>query len=126
MTAAHTPSDWFPQRGEIYWAKLDKVRPALVLSVDALNRRSLDVCVVPFTTVERAHLSVRTKVEAQEAGLKTASWAKCDQVVTVPKLLLAYPPAGRVSKATMAQIEVHVRICLGLIGPAITSVRSMP
>ena len=84
------PSGWFPRRGEVYLVRLDKYRPALVISADALNRYALDVCVVPMTTVERAKFSLRVQVEAGEAGLSRASWAKCDQVTTLEKNLFEF------------------------------------
>ena len=38
---AAIPVGWYPKRGEVYVVQLDKPRPALVLSVDALNRFAL-------------------------------------------------------------------------------------
>ncbi len=51
------PSGWFPRRGEVYWGKLDKDRPAIVIPTDALNRRAWDVCVVPITTAEHKRVT---------------------------------------------------------------------
>jgi hypothetical protein len=45
------PVGWYPKRGEVYLFGLDKERPALVISSDALNRHAIDVCVVPISTV---------------------------------------------------------------------------
>ncbi|MGO9273650.1 MAG: type II toxin-antitoxin system PemK/MazF family toxin [Terriglobia bacterium] len=88
---AHTlPSGWFPRRGEVYLVHLDKDRPALVISADALNRYALDVCLVPLTTVERPRFSLRVQVKPGDGGLSRDSWAKCDQVTTLEKNLLLY------------------------------------
>jgi len=112
---AHTPPrGWFPRRGEVYLVRLDKDRPALVISADALNRYALDVCVVPMTTVERSKFSLRVQVEAGEAGLSRASWAKCDQVTTLEKNLLLYPPLGRLRDATLRTIEQGIKLALQL------------
>lgn len=46
------PTGWYPSCGEVYLVNLDKPRPAVVLSVDALNKYALDVCVVPIASDE--------------------------------------------------------------------------
>ena len=86
----------------------------MVLSVDALNRQALDVCVVPLTTVHHAEFSLRVPVRPPEGGLERNSWAKADQVHTVEKGDLVYPPLGRISQAVLRQIEEAVRITLQL------------
>ncbi len=109
------PSGWFPRRGEVYLVRLDKDRPALVISADALNRYALDVCVVPITTVERPKFSVRVQVKPGEGGLRRDSWAKCDQVTTLQKNLLLYPPLGRLTDETIKAIEQGVKLALQLL-----------
>ena len=108
------PPGWFPRRGDVCWVTLDKKRPAVVLSVDALNRHALDVCVVPLTTVHRAPFALRVPIRAGEGGVKSDSWAKCDQIATVAKSLLVCPVVGRIGRATLGQIEEAVRTALGL------------
>ena len=114
MMARTPPSGWFPRRGEVYLVRPDKDRPALVISADALNRYALDVCVVPMTTLERAKFSLRVQVKPGEAGLSRDSWAKCDQVTTLEKNLLLYPPLGRLSDATLKTIEQAIKLALQL------------
>ena len=109
------PSGWFPRRGEVYLVRLDKARPALVISTDALNRHALDVCLVPMTTVERPKFSLRVRVPPSEAGLSRDSWAKCDQVTTLEKNLLIYPPLGRLSDDTLKAIEQGIKLALELL-----------
>jgi mRNA-degrading endonuclease toxin of MazEF toxin-antitoxin module len=43
----------------MYLARVDKKRPTLVISSDALNRHALDICVVPITSVEHRSFSLR-------------------------------------------------------------------
>jgi mRNA interferase MazF len=93
---------------------LDKDRPALVISADALNRHALDVCVVPMTTVERASFPLRVLVQPGESGLHRHSWAKCDQVTTLEKKLLLYPPLGRLTDETLHAIERAIKLALQL------------
>ena len=109
------PSGWFPRRGEVYLVRLDKDRPALVISADALNRHAFDVCVVPMTTVERLTFSLRVQVKPGEAGLSRDSWAKCDQVTTLEKNLLLYPPLGRLTDETLKTIEQSIKLALQLL-----------
>jgi mRNA interferase MazF len=113
---AHTPpGGWFPRRGEVYLVRLDKERPALVISTDALNRHALDVCVVPLTTVERSKFPLRVLVNRGEGGLSHDSWAKCDQVTTLEKSLLVYPPLGRLTDERLKGIEQAIKLALQLL-----------
>ena len=109
------PSGWFPRRGEVYMVRLDKARPALVISTNALNRHALDVCLVPMTSVERPKFSLRVHVPTREAGLTRDSWAKCDQVTTLEKTLLIYPPLGRAADQTLRAIEQGIKLALELL-----------
>jgi mRNA-degrading endonuclease toxin of MazEF toxin-antitoxin module len=112
---ATTRSGWFPKRGEVYIVQLDKPRPAVVLSVDQINKHALDVCVVGITTIERKTFSMRVPIKKGEANLSFDCWAKCDQVTSLEKTLLRYPAIGVLPAATLARIEEQVRICLGLV-----------
>ncbi|HEX6749812.1 MAG TPA: type II toxin-antitoxin system PemK/MazF family toxin [Longimicrobium sp.] len=80
-----------PSRGEVWFADLrpvrgheqDGVRPVLVVSDDAMNHGSSDLAVVlPLTTKIRAH-SFRVPVVPPEGGLRSMSFALCDQIRTV-------------------------------------------
>ena len=108
-------SAWYPKRSEVYLVQLDKPRPAVVLSVDAINKFALDVCVVAITSVEHKKFSVRVPIRKGEGNLRFDCWAKCDQVTTLEKSLLKQPPIGALSAATLRRIEEQVRVCLGLI-----------
>jgi mRNA-degrading endonuclease toxin of MazEF toxin-antitoxin module len=114
VTALPAPGGWFPRRGEMYLVRVGKERATLVISSDALNRHALDVCVVPITSVEHRRFSVRVALPRGEGGLDRASWAKCDQVTTLPRGLIRYPPLGRLSDATLARIESAIKTALDL------------
>jgi mRNA interferase MazF len=109
-----SPSGWFPKRGEVCLFALDKRRPALVVSSNALNRHSLDVCVVPISTVEHKAFTLRPHLRAGEGGLDRDSWAKCDQVTTVEKSRAVYPPLGAVGGPSMEKIGQAIRLALEL------------
>ena len=108
------PADWFPRRGEVYLVRLDKDRPAVVVSADALNRYAFDVCVVPITSVERPRFSLRVPLQSGQAGLSRDSWAKCDQVTTLEKALLRYPALGRLTDEMLKAIEQGIKRALQL------------
>jgi mRNA interferase MazF len=114
MKVGKPPAGWFPRRGEVYRVRLDKPRPALVVSADALNRHALDICVVPITTVRRPKFSLRVQLGPGEGGLDRDSWAKCDQVTTLEKHLALYPPLGRLSDETLKRIEHAIKVALQL------------
>jgi mRNA interferase MazF len=108
------PAGWFPHRGDMCLVRLDRDRPALVISTDALNRYALDVCVVPITSIEHRKFSLRVALRPGEGGLQRDSWAKCDQVTTLEKSLIRYPPLGRLSDATLSRIEAAIKTALEL------------
>jgi mRNA-degrading endonuclease toxin of MazEF toxin-antitoxin module len=83
--------------------------------VDAINKFALDVCVAVITSVEHKKFSLRVPIKKGDANVNFDCWVKCDQVTTLEKTLLKYPPIGVLSTATLRQIEEQVRICLGLI-----------
>ena len=111
---AKVPAGWYPKRGEVYWLRLDKNRPSLIISNDALNRHALDVCVVPITSVHHGRFALRVAITAGDGGLARNSWAKCDQVTTVDKQVVVYPPLGRLSSSTLRHIEEGIRLALDL------------
>ncbi len=80
------------KRGEIWWVDLDptrggeiqKTRPAVILTVDALNRARRTVVVVPLSTSATPRPAIVTSVPSVGAG----SVAVCDQVRAVDKTRL--------------------------------------
>ncbi|MGC2107922.1 MAG: type II toxin-antitoxin system PemK/MazF family toxin [Candidatus Korobacteraceae bacterium] len=108
------PSGWYPRRGEVCLIDLHKQRPALVLSSDALNAHSLDICVLPISTVEHKAFSLRVQLHAGDGGLNRDSWAKCDQPTTIQKETVLYPPLGRLRTDSMEKVEAAVKRALEL------------
>ena len=108
------PRGWVPRRGEICLFTLDKERPALVVSNNALNRYSLDVCIVPISKAQHRQFSLRPKLRAGQGGLAHDSWVKCDQVTTVEISSAVFPPLGVVDAESMKQIESAIRVALDL------------
>ena len=109
------------RRGDVWWIDLDPTRgheqagrrPALVLSVDQLNRSAAGLMmVVPITRTARG---VRSHVEIAppDAGLRETSFAMCEALRSVSRERLSRR-LGTVSPHVLAQVEDRLRILLGL------------
>lgn len=104
-------------RGAIWWVDLDparggeirKLRPAVVLSADGLNRARRTVVVVPLSTGPQP----RPPIVVATPSLGEHSVAVCDQVRAVDKSRLTRI-AGTLSRADLRAIEDGVRAVLQL------------
>lgn len=104
-------------RGQVWWADLDptrggeirKSRPAVILSVDPLNRARRTVVVVPLSSSPTPRPPIVVAVPSAGAG----SAAVCDQVRAVDKQRLTRQQ-GRLSAADLEAVEDGVRAVLGL------------
>ena len=104
-------------RGEVWWVDLDparggeirKTRPAIVLTVNALNRARRTVVIVPLSTgpVPRPPIVVATP----SAG--PGSVAVCDQIRAVDRSRLTRR-TGQLASADLHAVELGVRTVLGL------------
>ena len=103
------------RRGCLYWVRLDKRRPALLLSPDARNKHASDVIVVPASTVLRAgpwHVRLRKG----EGGVPAASVLKCEQITTLPKDCLEPQPLGTpLSPIRIGEVERAVLRAIGVV-----------
>jgi mRNA interferase MazF len=99
------------KRGEVWWAKVDKRRPVVLLSrEEAYDVRAM-VIVAPATTTIRGY-AVEVKVGRRE-GLPRECVINCDWLVTLPKADLD-KRAGALSAAKMQQLDDALRFALGL------------
>ena len=108
------PVGWYPRRGEICLFALDKERPGLVVSTDALNRFSRDVSIVPISKAEHRPFSLRPKLKAGAGGLQFDSWAKCDQVTSVEVATAVFPALGVLDRESLKRVEDAIRVALEL------------
>lgn len=101
----------------MWWVDLDptrggeirKTRPALILSLDALNRARRTVVVVPLSSSPDPRPPIVVAVPS--AGAQSV--AVCDQVRAVDKGRLT-TRRGRLSPADLRTVEGGVRTVLGL------------
>jgi len=104
---------WRLKRGEVWWAKVDKRRPVVLVSRDeAYEVRSL-VLVAPATTTIRGY-AVEVKIGRRE-GLSRDCVINCDWLVTLPKEDLL-ERAGALGRAKLQQLDDALRFALGLEG----------
>ena len=99
------------RRGEIWWARLDKRRPVVLVSRDeAYDVRAL-VIVAGVSTTVRGY-AVEVKVGRAE-GLPRACVINCDWLVTVPKADLL-ERAGSLGAAKRQLLDRALGFALGL------------
>jgi mRNA interferase MazF len=108
-------------RGDVWEAEFDPVRgheqagrrSAMLISADRLHQgRSNLAYVVPMTGTDRG-TPWHVPVEPPEAGLTARSFIMCDQmrIFAVERLVRR---RGRVSAATLAEVEDRLRVLLDL------------
>ena len=110
-----------PSRGEIWLADLDPTRgreqagrrPVLIVSEDLFNHGPADLVIIcPLTSTLR-RIPTHILITPPEGGLRMPSAILCDAVRTIAKARLSHR-WGFVAPDTMAQVEDHLRILLGL------------
>jgi mRNA interferase MazF len=114
-----------PLRGEVWLADLGTgrgheqsgQRPVLMVSEDAFNTGLAGlVMTVPLSSkvAKSRNVPAHIRVDPPEGGLKTQSVILCDQLRTISKDRLAKVPWGKVSAATLAEVEKALRMLQGL------------
>lgn len=111
----------FPRKGEVWYIKIPnqpfdphQPRTAIIVSRDSRNEHADDVIAVPTSSSATGHRDVHVNIPAKEGGLPKQSVAKCDQITTIHKSLLAKGPLGdRINQSTMWQIHHAIRRALG-------------
>ena len=108
-------------RGEVWEINLDLglgheqagSRPVLILSVDRFNEGPAELVVV--APISRTARKVRwhVPVSPPEGGLVAESYIQCESLRSVSKRRLKRR-RGRVSDATLEQVEDRLRILMGL------------
>lgn len=105
------------RRGFIHLARLDKLRPVLVLSPNIRNALASDVIVIPCsTTLSIAPTHVR--VRKGEGGLSEASVLKCEQITTLHRDDVRRAPlGGPLSPKRLLEVERAVLRAIGVPVP---------
>jgi len=99
------------QHGEVWWADLDKRRPAVVVSRDDAKGVRQRTTVAPITSTVRG---IPSEVKVDETdGLAKRSAINCDELLTVPKTLLI-GRIGRLSSSRMEELHRALAFALAL------------
>jgi mRNA-degrading endonuclease toxin of MazEF toxin-antitoxin module len=102
------------RRGSLYWARLDKRRPVLVLSINARNERAGDLIVVPCSTTLR-EAPTHVRLSRGEGGVPQACMLKCEQITTLREEHLDTTALGlALSGARLREIELAVMRAIGI------------
>jgi mRNA interferase MazF len=99
------------RRGEIWWARVDKRRPVVLVSRDEAYAVRALVIVAPVSTTARG-FAVEVGVGRKE-GLPTRGVVNCDYLVTLPKVDLL-ERAGVLGSVKLAALDEALRFALGL------------
>ncbi len=109
----------WPRRGEIWWAFTPgqpddphQPRPVLVLSVDARNRATDDLIVIPIFSTGRLG-PTRVPIAAGIGGVAHDSVLFCEEITTIDRDYLDMGPLGsRVPESLLAQVLLAVHHAL--------------
>lgn len=105
------------RRGDVWWVNLDgasgadsqKMRPAVVLTADGLNRARRSIVVVPLSN--QAEVRPPIVVATPSAGQQAV--AVCDQLRAIDKSLLVQA-IGRLAPTDLRAVQDGVRTVLEL------------
>jgi mRNA-degrading endonuclease toxin of MazEF toxin-antitoxin module len=102
------------RRGTLYWGRLDKRRPVLVVSSDRFNDRSAYVTVVPASTRLRP-LVTHVRLSPGEAGVERPTMLLCEHVQELHASDLEAEALGApLARARMREVEDALRLYLEL------------
>lgn len=109
------------RRGDVYvvdfrafGGSLDKPRPAVVVSVDAMNRAAMYAAVAPLRSAEQKRmLPCHAFVPAGEGGLIKSSLVDVGHVATVHQRILSRR-LGRLGAASLERVDAALRFYFGV------------
>lgn len=110
-----------PERGEVWMVDLDPVRgheqagrrPALVVSVDALNQSAAELAIVLPVTSRDKRIRSHVRMAAGEGGLRTTSYVKCEDIRSISTGRMDRR-LGTATTPTMDAVDDRLRILLDL------------
>ncbi len=110
----------FPQRGEVWLVDFPddpKVRPALIVSLDARNQFSNSVLAVPLTTNLRP-APTHVLLPRGQGGIDVESMARCENVSFVLRSRLRRGSlAGKISPSLLHEVEKALMRAFGIAIP---------
>jgi mRNA-degrading endonuclease toxin of MazEF toxin-antitoxin module len=105
------------RRGHIYVARLDKLRPVLVISPNVRNELGSDVIVVPCST-RLSMAPTHVRLSRGDGGLPRASVLKCEQITTLHHDdVRRQPLGGPIPAKRLLEVERAVLRAIGVPVP---------
>ena len=120
------PENWQYSRGDIYYANMEPhvgseqggERPVVILQNDAGNKHSPTLIIATITSRvnKKRHLPTHVLLD-HNPGLKVPSIVQLEQIFTLDKQRVQRVQrfVGQASEEEMKQIEMAVRISLGMV-----------
>ncbi len=110
-----TSGEPFPRRGEVWWVRVDKRRPAVVVQTDKLgDPRVQSILVVPLTSrLHLAELPGNLRLEARATRLSKAAVAN---VFDIQKVLRSdfLSAVGALPAAELERLAASLRLVLDI------------
>jgi mRNA interferase MazF len=101
----------------LYVARLDKLRPVLVISPNIRNDLASDVIVIPCST-RLSEAPTHVRLRRGEGGLSEASVLKCEQITTLHKEDVRRQALGAVlAPKRLLEVERAVLRAIGIPVP---------
>ena len=109
------------KRGELYWvdwgegkgSEQSGLRPALVIQNDIGNDTSPNTIIASLTTAPNKIYPFLVVITAKESGLKKNGAVDLASIMTISKTRLG-DKCGQLSKQKMNEVEIAIKISLGL------------
>ncbi len=106
-----------PRRGFLYYARLDKRRPVLVISPNVRNLGAADVLVIPCSTV-LSEAPTHVRLRRGEGGIGVASVLKCEQLGVLRKDQLDRAAlGGALAESRLRDVERAILRAIGVPVP---------
>lgn len=111
------------KRGEIYYvdlnptegSEINKIRPAIIVSNNEINKFSTVILIVPCTTYQKGRKIYRSQVliKASEGGLTNDSLALGEQMRSISKTRIK-SKLGQVSDKILTNLDQALAVALSL------------
>jgi len=102
------------RRGYVYLARLDKLRPVLIISPNVRNDLASDVIAIPCST-RLSTAPTHVRLRRGEGGVSEASVVKCEQIATLHKQDIRLQPlGGALPPKRVLEVERAVMRAIGI------------
>ncbi|MEX0780479.1 MAG: type II toxin-antitoxin system PemK/MazF family toxin [Balneolales bacterium] len=110
-----------PQRGEIWWVKLDPIRnhqtvinrPCLVISVNQINSGAANIIIGIPIEFENQGIASHIPVNPHNLDIRSTGYIHCEDIRKIP-IEWIESCAGVLPADTMTEVEETVSLLLGL------------